>query len=24
MTIRVFFETRGVQAAGFLVYPFYI
>jgi hypothetical protein len=24
MTIRIFFEARGVQAAGFLVYPFYI
>lgn len=24
ITIRVFFETRGLQAAGFLVYPFYI
>jgi Protein of unknown function (DUF3426) len=24
MTIRVFFEARGLQAAGFLVYPFYI
>jgi predicted Zn finger-like uncharacterized protein len=24
MTIRVHFETRGLQAAGFLVYPFYI
>lgn len=24
MTIRVHFETRGVPAAGFLVYPFYI
>jgi predicted Zn finger-like uncharacterized protein len=24
MTIRLFFETRGLQAAGFLVYPFYI
>ncbi len=24
MTIRIHFETRGVQAAGFLVYPFYI
>lgn len=23
-TIRVFFEARGVQAAGFLVYPFFI
>jgi hypothetical protein len=24
MTIRLFFETRGLQPAGFLVYPFYI
>jgi len=24
MTIRIHFETRGLQAAGFLVYPFYI
>lgn len=24
LTIRVHFETRGVPAAGFLVYPFYI
>ncbi|HTN47854.1 MAG TPA: DUF3426 domain-containing protein [Burkholderiaceae bacterium] len=24
MTIRLFFEARGLQAAGFLVYPFYI
>jgi predicted Zn finger-like uncharacterized protein len=24
MTIRVYLEARGVQAAGFLVYPFYI
>jgi len=24
MTIRLIFEARGVQAAGFLVYPFYI
>jgi uncharacterized protein DUF3426 len=24
MTIRVFFEARGVQPAGFLVYPFYL
>jgi len=23
ITIRLFFETRGLQAAGFLVYPFY-
>ena len=23
-TIRVFFEARGIQAAGFLVYPFYL
>jgi predicted Zn finger-like uncharacterized protein len=23
-TIRIFFEARGVQAAGFLVYPFFI
>ena len=23
-TIRLFFEARGVQAAGFLVYPFFI
>jgi predicted Zn finger-like uncharacterized protein len=23
MTIRLFFETRGLQVAGFLVYPFY-
>lgn len=23
-TIRIFFEARGVQAAGFLVYPFYL
>jgi predicted Zn finger-like uncharacterized protein len=23
-TIRLFFEARGVQAAGFLVYPFYL
>lgn len=23
MTIRLFFETRGLQPAGFLVYPFY-
>ncbi len=23
MTIRLYFEARGLQAAGFLVYPFY-